>query len=464
MDDMESALDVLYFTGRLTNPDGTSVPDGVYAMNFSIFTEPADGEAIWSQWMDSVMVLKGTFRVPVEKKTLLSDYILKGEAYLEIQVGKEAAQARQKLDSSAFDTNSSPVFAPPILGTDGAFSFVAEIVPQQPLPTRDQLSISSVVGRLFVGEAPWGIGASNGYVYVSTLYRNFHVIDARDPARPTIVASLRLPPANAGPIRLAISGNYAYVLDNHTQAPSDQPSVGSGLMVVDVNEPTQPMLVSNWRYYDDMTHKLAVSADRAVVSTATGRLEVFDLEKGIYPVHAGQIMTGQGFPAVALAGHYAYAVTTGVTPDSESHLSVIDLSNVKQPTQVGSMTLKVRGALNVCTSDRYTAYVTGMLNDGQVVDISNPAQPAGVGQWSVVGVPGSLWLLGNYLYSIDEQADILQVVDVSDPNNPISYDFDIGIGEPGGGHLYGVVSDGYAYIVSAATGMLRIIRLPQIGA
>ena len=154
---------------------------------------------------------------------------------------------------------------------------------------------------------------------------------------------------------------------------------------------------------------------------------------------------------------------------AESRLSVIDIENAKAPTHVRTIPLGVLAALNICVSDRY-AYVTGMassvvggLSRGEVIDISNPAQPVVVGQWDVVGTPGSLWLQGNYLYSIDEEADILQVVDVSNPSNPVSYDFDIGIGDSGGGHLYGTVSGDYAYIVSATSGLLRIIRLPQIG-
>jgi hypothetical protein len=459
MTDIESALDMIFFTGRLTNPDGTPAPDGAYNINLNIFTEPVGGEAIWSQWMDSVMVRKGIFRVPVEKKTLPSDYILKGVAYLEVQIGKQPAEARQKLDSAAFDTNSAPEFAVPILGTDAAFSYLSEIVPDQRLPTRDELIVSSVAGRLSVGPNTCGIAQSNGYLYVITMEGGFQVIDVHDPTRPTIVGSLTHPPSAAGPIRVVASGNFAFVLENYNNP--EIPGSDSGLLVIDVSQPTYPVLVSNWRY-ETMTYQLAVSSDRAVVTSLSGSLEVFALEKGYYPVHSGQIVPGRGCPDVVLAGNYAYVAIGGYESlRSGSQFFVVDISNAKQPTVVGTTTLNSPFAFRVCVADRY-AYVTGGQDEnnvGQVIDISNPAQPVVVGVWNVVGIPGSIQVLGRYLYTIDMNVGILGIVDISNPNSPIPYDFDLH--EPTGGRLYGVVSEGYAYLLFSNTEMLQIIRLPE---
>jgi hypothetical protein len=223
-------------------------------------------------------------------------------------------------------------------------------------------------------------------------------------------------------------------------------------MVVDVSQPARPLQVSDWRV-DTLLHKLAVSTEYAVVSQVDGKLHFFLLEKGYYPVHTGELMLGQGFPDVALQNSYLYAATGGF---EASGFYVIEVGSAKPI--IGTLTLPPT-ALRTRVAGNY-AYVAGRRNLGFTIDIRNPAQPRLVGDWPVIGIPSSMWMIGNTLYLIDEASDIIQVLDISNPLQPIVYDWAL---TQGGGHTYGAVSDGFAYIVSAAAGFLRIFRLPQIG-
>jgi hypothetical protein len=234
-------------------------------------------------------------------------------------------------------------------------------------------------------------------------------------------------------------------------------------MVLDVSQPTQPVVLSDWSV-NNRLHRLAVSPEHAVVSPFTVDLQFFVLEKGVYPVHTAEVVLGGGFADVALAGSYAYAVPHR-SGSTSSVFHIIDLSNAKQPTIVGTLTLPSVG-LRVRVAGRY-AYVAGLILDnnigrnvGQTIDISNPAQPVVVSEWLVVGIPSSIWTVEPYLYFIDEGSDFIQVLDISNPLQPTTYDLDLSAGGASGGHTYGAVSDGYAYIVSAASGILRVIRLP----
>src|SRR5690242_7667367 len=89
-----------------------------------------------------------------------------------------------------------------------------------------------------------------------------------------------------------------------------------------------------------MVHRLAVSGEHAVVSLYTGLIEVFLLEKGVYPVHTSEFEVRRGFADTALKGNFAYVVAGGLYPTpSQSEFLVIDLGNIKQPTIIGSLTL-----------------------------------------------------------------------------------------------------------------------------
>lgn len=474
MNDKALQLDSAAFSGCLTNPDGTNPPDGSYDIQLNIFTEPSGGKAIWSQTMNSVSVRNGMFTVQVEKKSLPAADIIKGEAYLEIQVGKEVAGTREKLDSASFDPPGTFAPAQPIISDVATSSFASNIVPDQGIPSKDQLIVSPVVGRILVGpeSVPSGIAQSGGYVYViSSESRRFHVIDVRDPIRPVLAGSSWLPPVQGFTVvakKVLVSGQYAYVLDWN-------PNVGeTGIVIVDVAIPSNPYVIG--KFATSSGWDLAISGDLAFTWDQEG-LVVLALEKGVNPVVVGRL--SQAVPylveyqAVAMTGNYALVVADdlrGTDPSMgespELHPGVLLMIDISKPTQpkMANTTAIPRGSHFIRVLGRYAYVLSGTVScqnsKVQILDIANPGGPITIGEWLIpLGSPLSLGLSGQYIYTLEKDLDWFQRADISDPTNPTTAN-PIEIFEFQDEEYRGTISEGLAYVVNMRHDpIMRVIRL-----
>ena len=121
----------------------------------------------------------------------------------------------------------------------------------------------------------------------------------------------------------------------------------------------------------------------------------------------GQI--GGTCQAVAVQGRYAYI---GLGP----RLAVVDISNPARPALVGQSTILPDGVSDVVVSGR-RAYAAAVDAGLRVLDISDPAHPHEVGAYDT---PQSAWgvaISGTLAYVAASVAG-LRVVDVSDPAHP----------------------------------------------
>ena len=208
-------------------------------------------------------------------------------------------------------------------------------------------------------------------------------------------------------------------------------------------------------------------------------LQVIDISDPTNPVGVGQL-TETDNSSLALAtpisvfvqGNYAYVVSTG-----DNGLQVIDISDPTNPTGVGQLTgtlatnsLALANPQSVFVQGNY-AYVASFGNDGlQVIDISDPTNPVGVGQLvddGVLALDGatSVFVQGNYAYVTSLSNNGLQVIDISDPTNPT------GVGQLTGTlaannlalfrALSVFVQGNYAYVASLSDNGLQAIELEQ---
>ena len=98
---------LISFQGVLTNNSGTPVIDSIYNVKFSIFTDSAAGQLLWSEsapinTRDGLFVhLLGTF-------TPLTDFIFQNydAIFLELSVGGQTALPRQRMASTAFSASA----------------------------------------------------------------------------------------------------------------------------------------------------------------------------------------------------------------------------------------------------------------------------------------------------------------------------------------------------------------------
>jgi hypothetical protein len=89
------------FQGRLTHPDGTPLPDGPYAVRFSLWTQATGGTQKWNQ-TQNVTLRNGTFAVLLNTSTGAAD-TFQGSLFLEIKLGSDPPLTpRQPLSSVAY--------------------------------------------------------------------------------------------------------------------------------------------------------------------------------------------------------------------------------------------------------------------------------------------------------------------------------------------------------------------------
>jgi hypothetical protein len=101
---------LMNFQGRLARPDGTPVADGNYSLRFSLWDAASSGTEKWFQVMNPVLVRNGTFAVLLGNGNPLTETVLNGNVWLEIQVGSDAPQTpRQQIVSVAYAIKANTV-------------------------------------------------------------------------------------------------------------------------------------------------------------------------------------------------------------------------------------------------------------------------------------------------------------------------------------------------------------------
>jgi hypothetical protein len=178
-------------------------------------------------------------------------------------------------------------------------------------------------------------------------------------------------------------------------------------------------------------------------STDVGQNHIADECEGFHLV--GQWTSNDHVKGIAIRGNYAYVA------ESEDGLQILDISDPTNPAWVGGYDTSGT-AYDVAVAEDY-AYIANFSSGLQVVDISNFESPSWVGGFNTSGWSVRLVKSGNYVFVADYSFG-LQVFDVSDPSNPAwvgGYDTD--------GTAYDIAVEGdYAYIADFHGG-LKIIDI-----
>lgn len=272
------------------------------------------------------------------------------------------------------------------------------------------------------------------------------LVDVRDPKRPAYVASYRVgQPGFHGWADVVLVGQIAYFLDYFT-----------GLHIVDVSEPATPRFIGGYNPGD--SRALAIHGNLALIAAEDGGLYILDVSVPATPALLGRFQTGGAALDVSASGKYAFVANWQV---GNQGVEIVDLTNPAAPVKAGRLTPLVDG--NLCravakgniaymTGDEglvvfdisvpsapvrlevfqppipngaswrltlepplaYLAYATGGL---EIIDISYPAAPTGVGRLDTPGVAEGVAVEGNIAYVADSEAG-LQIIDISDLTNP----------------------------------------------
>jgi hypothetical protein len=246
------------------------------------------------------------------------------------------------------------------------------------------------------------------YIYISNLDSNYErvvqILDISDKERPKVVGSF--PGIAQG---MDIKGSYAYVPE------------GKGFQIIDISNPKNPYKMGEFKTPVGVRN-IAVKDNYAYL-VGLEFLEVIDIRNPQVPLKINTSDVGLdswNYPEeVAISGNYVY-IFSEVIYGEGSNLTIVDVSNPVTPRKVGEITFRAHPG-----SDCGGGVVKGdyaYMTTGQglyVIDVSNRESPKKVKLVSIGCWRGEIISYNNYLYICDRWDKGINIVDISDPENPI---------------------------------------------
>lgn len=312
------------------------------------------------------------------------------------------------------------------------------------------------------------------YAYIST-YHTLTIVDISDPAQPQQAGSCYL---GIAPMWLAIQGDHAFMAN-----------IFQGLQVIDISDPAKPVLVAT----NDAIGRLndiALEGNFAFVSSETEGLGIFDISNPKDPRMVGEYSVAGGAGAVAVADNgtdngiygcdilltdnqntlYTFAISDPASPEiistfetagtgrgivcrnhltfiaeGLSGLETIDRSQRSEPQKISHYDFS--GNLQTVALSESHTYL-GDNNGIQVVDINSASTAIKTGFLETEGRAVDLFIKENYLYCVGDRFFGLKIVDILDPETPLT----VATVNPEdiGNNPYNTVyvSGAYAYITS----------------
>ncbi len=292
-------------------------------------------------------------------------------------------------------------------------------------------------------------GNARAYAAVTSFTEGLQIVNVTNPAQPMAVGNLE---DTEGQDELLLDG--AFGVDVFTIGSKAYAAVTSGLdegiQIVDITDPTSPNPVGNLNDTDSLLLGGAHDVDVFTIggSTYAAVINTFDDDNGLQIVNvtnpadpraAGNLeddndllLADSQHVDVFTIGTKTYAA---VASETDNGLQIVDVSDPAAPAAAGNLgddgSRRLGGAHGVdvfTIGHRTYAAVTSGGDDGlQIVDVTDPAAPAAAGN---LGDDNSLKLGNAYGVSVFEMGgstyaavasfgdDGLQIVNISDPDNP----------------------------------------------
>jgi hypothetical protein len=207
-------------------------------------------------------------------------------------------------------------------------------------------------------------------------------------------------PITGYPYRVSVKGNYVYVANSTSGA-------GGGMQIIDVSDPTVPVLVSSYSGYADY---VAVGENVAAIVGGGRPCSFLDVSDVSNP----QLESDYKLPAfvseVFVQGDMAITGSNG--------FRVFDISDKTKPEQIGYN--ETAGDL-AAVSGNLAVYIPksmGAPNPVNIMDISDPTNPVKRGHYQAPVMTYDLDLVGNYAF-IACWWDGFRVVNFGNPDNPV---------------------------------------------
>lgn len=261
------------------------------------------------------------------------------------------------------------------------------------------------------------------------------VVDIQSPESPREVGSLKAPVDVMWPgFGISLSDDVIYL-----------PLGGSddGLWVVDVSDPTSPQEITLFSTGDDVySVDLAVSGNYACLATFSPRnILLIDISDPAHPEQVGSLHLD--IPFEASSSKRLEFVDSLLLVVYRSGLNIVDVSSPAQPQEVGffanpdwideptdhpfELLAPQDSFIDVAVSGDF-AYIAASNLGLIVLDISNPASPSKVAQLDTPDRAVRVAISNNLVYLLEINLSsgsfsyVLEIVDVSEPDNPRTVD------------------------------------------
>ncbi|MCB9168881.1 MAG: beta-propeller fold lactonase family protein [Flavobacteriales bacterium] len=332
------------------------------------------------------------------------------------------------------------MFSSQAIGNSSWQNLIAEsLLGSGNLPSADLACMSNVATiATGAGTGPGSVAVSGNYAYVMNLDDNTMVVfDISDPASPSLNATIA---TGSYPVSVAVSGNHAYVVNAYSNT----------MMVFDISNPAAPSLSATIAT-GTIPASVAVSGNYAYVVNFNGNnMMVFDISDPAAPSLNATIATGSYPASVSVSGNYAYVVN-----DGSKTMMVFDISNPASPSLSATITTGSGHPAAVAVSGDYAYVLTNISDNMMVFNISDPAAPSLNATIATGSNPTSVSVSGNYAYVVNAFSNTMMVFDISNPASP-SLSATIATGS---NPKSVVVSGNYAYVVNNDSHNMTVFEL-----
>jgi hypothetical protein len=286
-------------------------------------------------------------------------------------------------------------------------------------------------GAMYIGSGVTGEIDGHDYLFVNlnTEGSEPHVIpgililDIENPANPRELSYLQAPEETLFIASLAISGRTLYVC------------ASDFLWAVDVSRPAQPETIGTFTGVQAL--RMAISGNYAYVNDGNRQITVVDITEphDLRIVSSLNLISRSGI----LLGTYGSVLYVKTSQE----LHIIDITSPDTPREINTFTATIKdssGGESICylrqfsISDHYAYTILRSEERGAmaILDLSNPVAPCEITRVELPNqfFSASLFVSGDRAYLITKlfdpgtknTQDLLKVIDLSAPDNPILLD------------------------------------------
>lgn len=260
-----------------------------------------------------------------------------------------------------------------------------------------------------------------------------HILDISDPANPTVAAGTSSLFGEA--TDLVLAGNFLYV------------AYGTdGLKVYDVSTHNL-FAVGTWLIPTVLARSVAVSGNHAYVGIAGTQsgLRVINISDPTNPLLVGSVTGSSATSAITVDGNLSFSV-------GGNSLLVVDISNPSSPSFVSGFAVGGVASDVAVSGDLLYVAAGGITQNLKVLDISNPAAPTQVGSYATGDVARGVTMFGNFAFVTNGSGSIM-LLDISDPAAIVLVDSYLTPGEAWSAAIHG----DHAYVADGSAGV-QIVR------